>query len=271
MMDLGLHPMNWFLHLVGHWPDQLILLAGAAMTAGIALLVAMLSRRLVFRDGAAQLAEHTKLAEVVHGSLLAFAVFVLALVLSDVRANMGKAQDSVLREASTIARLDRELELIGGEVVRAERERLRAYATKVATAEWNALGAAEPALSAEVAQVMTALISGVRSIAASQPEVASTLHGLLDKLDDLRQTRLESATRTVPAIFWWLIWVFLLGAMVLNGRHALDLGSASLITLHMAAIGLVISFILVMDEPFRGESSIEPDPITHALAHKPLS
>ncbi|MFO1149582.1 MAG: hypothetical protein U1E62_14495 [Alsobacter sp.] len=263
--------MNWFLRLVGHWPDQLILLAGAMLTAAVALVVAVLARRFVFANGKSVLTEHAKLAEVVHGSLLAFAVFVLALVLSDVRANMGKAQDTVLREASTIARLDRELELIGGGEVRAERERLRAYASKVATAEWTALGAEEPALSAEVAQIMTSLISGVRAIAAAQPEVASVLHGLLDKLDDLRQTRLESATRAVPAIFWWLIWVFLLGAMVLNGRHSLDLGSGSLITLHMAAIGLVISFILVMDEPFRGESSIEPDPITHALAHKPLS
>ena len=57
--------------------------------------------------------------------------------------------------------------------------------------------------------------------------------------------------------------------MVLNGRHAIDPASLSLITLHMAAIGLVIAFIVVMDEPFRGESSIHPTPILHALGPLP--
>ena len=90
-------------------------------------------------------------------------------------------------------------------------------------------------------------------MAASRPDVARTLGDMLDKLDDLRQSRLESATRTVPAIFWWLVSTFLLGAMLLNGRHPIDTASISLITIHMAAIGLVIGFILVMDEPFRGD------------------
>jgi hypothetical protein len=116
---------------------------------------------------------------------------------------------------------------------------------------------------------MTALIGGIRAIVAANPSTGGTLAALLDKLDDLRQTRLESATRTVPSIFWWLIGVFLLGAMVLNGRHPIDRASISLITLHMAAIGLVIAFIVVMDEPFRGESSIHPTPILHALGPLP--
>jgi hypothetical protein len=253
------------MNLVGHLPDGVILLVGAASTAAVSVVVAIVARRLFFSPGNEKLTDHAKLAEIVHNSLLAFAVFVLALVLSDVRANMGRAEDAVLREASTLARLDRELALIGGEAANVERQRLRDYAAGIVDLEWAELGKAEPGLSQDVAKTMTALLVGVRSVAATRPDAAGTLGGMLDKLDDLRQSRLESATRTVTPVFWWLVAVFLLGAMTLNGRHKLDGASVSLITLHMGAIGLVMAFIVVMDEPFRGESSIVPDPIIHAL------
>lgn len=262
--------MDWFTDLVGHLPDRLIFLCGAATTAAVSIVLAVAARRALFAPRSDKLADHAKLAEIVHSSLLAFAVFVLALVLSDVRANMGKADDTVLREASIMTRLDRELGLIDGEAALVERKRLRDYAAGIVRLEWPELGKAQPALSAEVSKTMTALIGGVRAVAASRPDVARTLGDLLDKLDDLRQSRLESATRTVPAIFWWLVGAFLLGAMLLNGRHPIDAASISLITIHMAAIGLVIAFILVMDEPFRGELSIAADPIIQALEIRPL-
>lgn len=263
--------VDWFMNVVGHWPDGMILLAGAGTMAVTSVAVAFVARRTLFLPAQDRISEHAKLADIVHSSLLAFAVFVLALVLTDVRSNMGKADDSVLREASALSRLDRELALIGGAAANAERTRLRTYVSEIVTQEWPSLGKAEPELSSDVTATMTALIAGIRAIVSASPGTGSTLSSLLDKLDDLRQARLESATRTVPAIFWWLIGVFLLGAMVLNGRHPIDPASVSLITLHMAAIGLVVAFIVVMDEPFRGESSIQPTPILNALGPFPSS
>ena len=258
--------MNWFLDAVGHLHDGTILLCGASLTALVAIGVAMFSRQLMFRPGSKLLGEHGKLAETVHSSFLAFAVFALALVLTDVRSNLGKADDTVLREASTMARLDRELEIAGAALASVERQHLRDYSHVVATAEWASLGASEPQLSSEAARLMTELIKEVRAIATSQPKSSANLRTLLEKLDDLRQGRLESATRTVSPVFWWVIIAFLLGAMVLNGRHPLDWASISLITLHMAAIGLVIALIVVMDEPFRGKSSVSSVPIINAFA-----
>jgi hypothetical protein len=257
--------MNWFLNGVGRLPDELIMLAGAVLTALVALVVAAVARRLLFAPGHAWLAEHGKLAELVHGSMLAFTVFVLALVLSDVRSNIGKADDNVLREASMIARLDLELEILGGADAMRERKRLRDYVRAVTLSEWAALGEAEAGLSQEATRIITSLLVGVRAVAAAQPDAAATLRSLLDKLHDLRQGRLESATKTVPQVFWWMIIAFLLGAMALNGRHPLDRGSVSLITLHMAAVGLVLALILVMDEPFRGETAVSAAPIARAL------
>ena len=242
---------------------------GAIVTAALSLVVAYLAHRALFVPAHERLTEHSKLAELVPSSLLAFTVFVLALVLTDVRANLGKAADTVLRGASTLGRLDRELQSISDEVATSERRRLREYATGVVTLDWPELAKPEPNLSHDVSDTMALLFREVRAVAASHPEVAGTLGTLLDKLDDFRRSRLESATRTIPPIFWWLVCVFLLGAMVLNGRHQLDAASVALITLHMAAIGLVMAFILVVDEPFRGESTIAPDAILHALPALP--
>jgi hypothetical protein len=247
--------------LVGHLPDGLILMVGAATTAALAVILALLSRAVFFATGGDTLAAHTKLAEIVHSSLLAFAVFVLALVLSDARANMSKADDAVLREAATLERLDWELGLIGSQEAGAVRKHVRDYAKAVVEFDWPSLGQSRPALSQQAGEALTRLFVGVRSIASLRPDMAGTLGSLLDRLHEFRHDRLAGATRAVPAIFWWLIAAFLLGAMMLNGRHPLDFASVSLITLHMAAIGLVIAFILVMDEPFRGEASIAPHPI----------
>ena len=250
---------------VGRLSDGVMLLSGAATTAALALAIAYVSRGLFFARGQTKLEVHSKLAELVHNSLLAFTVFVLAMVLSDVRSNLGKADDATLREAGTIARLDRELAITHGAEAEAARPKLRDYTDAVTSSEWSALGAPEPALSPSAEQSLQALITGVRAVTATHPDSAPALGTLIDKLVDLRQGRLESATKSVPHVFWWVISAFLLGAMVMNGRHPLDRTSCTLITLHMGAIGLVMALILIMDEPFRGETSISPAPISKAL------
>src|SRR5690349_10594565 len=99
--------------LVAACSDAAILIICGASTAVLALLLAFISRRLWFARRQDAIEEHNKLADVVHGSLLAFSVFVLALVLTDVRANLGRADDAVSREGSYVARLDRDLTSVG--------------------------------------------------------------------------------------------------------------------------------------------------------------
>jgi hypothetical protein len=99
---------------------------------------------------------------------------------------------------------------------------------------------------------------------ADDPAAAGTLRGYLDKLEDLRQSRLESATKSVPPVFLWVLSVFIVGAMIMNGRHKLDVFGMALIAFHMGAIGLVVALILVMDAPFRGETSVSPAALVRA-------
>ena len=229
-----------FYKLIANTGDAVILLGGVVLAAGLALAVAVISRRLLFSPNDAALEGHSKLAEVVHNSLLAFSVFVLALVLTEVRSNLGKADDMELREASLIARLMRDLETLGGEDAAAAGERVKEYVRSAVSAEWKALAQHEPSFAEETTLAMASLATQVHTVAAINPGAAATLRGHLEKLEELRQTRLESATKAVPAVFWWVIGVFIVGAMFMNGRHNLDRFSMMLIAFHMvkAALGV---------------------------------
>jgi hypothetical protein len=255
--------MAQLINLVAHLPDAAILIVGAVSTAIIALAVAWLARRFWFSPHNETLEPHAKLADLVHGSLLAFCVFVLALVLSDVRANLGRADDAALREGSAIARVDRELQAIGADAATA-RERLKDYARAIVADEWKTLAERTPALSAGAERALITLVAETRRLALAKPEEGGALRPLVSTLEDLRQGRLEFATKTVPTVFWWVIALFLIGAMAMYGRNPLDATGMSLIVLHMAAIGLVVALIIALDEPFRGESSISPAPIAKA-------
>src|SRR4051812_32895127 len=105
--------MDWGYKLIAESSDAMVLGGGAIAMAALSVVLALLSRRLLFSVSSEVLESHRNLADVVHGSLLAFSVFVLALVLTEVRSNLGKADDAALREASVIARLERDLKTLG--------------------------------------------------------------------------------------------------------------------------------------------------------------
>lgn len=253
---------GWLDRFVSSQSDPVLLLAGVVGMAGLAVLVALAVRRILRRVDPAVLEGQSKLAEAVHGGLLAFAIFVLALVLTDVRSNFGKADDAALREGSVLARLDRDLARLADPQAAEARAALRRYGRAVVDTEWKALAEAAPRLSEEAGARLADLVAAVRRL---PPGEAAGLAGLIDKAEELRQGRLESATKSVPALFWEVIALFLFGAMIMNGRHTLDRFGLGLICLHMGAIGMVVALILAMDSPFRGETSVSPAAIARAV------
>src|SRR4051812_34416106 len=256
--------MDWGYKLIAESSDAMVLGGGAIAMAALSVVLALLSRRLLFSVSSEVLESHRNLADVVHGSLLAFSVFVLALVLTEVRSNLGKADDAALREASVITRLVRDLATLGTEDASTARERVKDYVRSAVSAEWETLAQHVPSLAEETDLAMASLVAQVNMVAADNPEAASALRAYVDKLEELRQSRLESATKSVPPVFWWVMAVFIAGAMIMNGRHRLDAFGLTLIAFHMGAIGLVVALILVMDAPFRGETSVSPASLIRA-------
>src|SRR3954468_6517235 len=185
--------MDGLYKLIASSSDAVILVGGVISTAALSLVLALISRWLLFSRRDEALESHRNLADVVHGSLLAFSVFVLALVLTEVRSNLGKADDAALREASFIARLVRDLQTLGTEDASTARERVKDYVRSAVSAEWATLAQHVPSLAEETDRAMASLVAQVNTVAADNPAAASALRAYVDKLEELRQSRLETA------------------------------------------------------------------------------
>lgn len=255
--------MVWLIHLVAHLSDFTILLTGAVSTAALALLLAW-GGHYVLQGMGGNIEPRNALADVVHGSLLAFIVFVLAQIFASVHDNEGAAADGVLREAATVSRLSRELQTVDPGDQSGARAKLSAYVATVVKEDWPLLGSDSPRLAPAADQALDELVNRLQHLIASAPAHAVSLQTTAHDLDALRQNRLENATRTVPAVFWWVIAVFLIGAMLMNGRFKPTLGTNLVNAFHMGAIGMVIALIFILDEPYRGETAVSPAPLAKA-------
>ncbi|MDR3397204.1 MAG: DUF4239 domain-containing protein [Pandoraea sp.] len=246
-------------------PTALLLVCMAIGTALLAVVIATLARIWLFDRLTDPSEVRGTVADVVHGSLLAFIVFVLAHVLTDVRANLGHADDQALHEASVVRRLDRELKAVGDTDAQSARVLLRGYVTSAVTDEWKTLSTADPDLSPTTEDALTAFVGATRRVIAKHEDSASSIRMLLDRLEEARQGRFENATKTVPAVFWWVISLFMLAAMAMNGRYPGSWKGNFIIAMHMGAIGMVVALIINLDEPFRGVSGISPAPLAKSL------
>jgi len=131
--------------------------------------------------------------------------------------------------------------------------------------EWQTLSTADPDLSPRTEEVLTAFVGATRKVLKQHEESASSIRTLLDRLEEARQGRFENATKTVPSVFWWVITLFLVAAMAMNGRYPGSWKSNFIIALHMGAIGMVVALIINLDEPFRGVSGISPAPLAKSV------
>src|SRR4051812_26924680 len=174
--------MDWGYKLIAESSDAMVLGGGAIAMAALSVVLALLSRRLLFSVSSEVLESYRNLADVVHGSLLAFSVFVLALVLTEVRSNLGKADDAALREASVIARLERDLQTIGTKDALAARERITDYVKSAVSTEWKTLARPVPSLASETDGALGSLVASVNSVAAANPDSATGLRAYVDKL-----------------------------------------------------------------------------------------
>lgn len=247
-----------------HATDLTILLVIGGVLVGVALLVAEVAHHFVFGPRRAEMESESKLLDLVHSSLLAFIAFMLAISVTDVRATFGKADDAVAREGELVAVLDRDVAEQAAAWADPTRAILRRYVETVSGEEWRRLAMAEPRLSKTAQTQLDELRVALRQVPADEAtrSVLLTAH---DRLERARTERYEYATRSVPQIFWVLIGGFLFGSMVMNGRYRPSLLTRMLVGLHFAAIGMSVGLILILDAPFRGQTSISPAPLVEAL------
>ena len=253
--------------------DPEILAISALLFGLVGGLVAFLANRFWFRRWPTHSPYDDKLGEAAHTSMLGFSAFLLALLITNGLSSLAETDKEVRFEATTVYRLGQELDALReGLPARAAKQALASYTQNVAQDEWPRLARLPVSLSPLVQKNLDDLWVAVR---LAQENLAETFPARSDYRADLskytsqietsRSGRLSAATLNIPDDFWIILLLFVVAASFISGRETAKRFGVQVNMMHMSAIGLAVGLVIVLDNPFRGETSIGPDIIRHAL------
>jgi hypothetical protein len=182
--------------------------------------------------------------------------------------NFGNVTDIVVKEASSLAAMYRDL---GGypQPIRGRlQEGLREYTRHEIDSDWpqQQRGVVPSEGTYRLQQFMDDLVTFKPADRSEEILYAETLRQLNDFMD-LRRSRLNNVTLGIPSVLWWvvgigaLICVLLIAMLDMEIHVHLILGGAL-----SCFLGLVIFLIAAMDNPFRGQVSVTPEPFESLYA-----
>ena len=193
-------------------------------------------------------------------------IFVLAFAVYQVQANFHGAELSVEREADQLNLMDRALLRYGSAEAIAMRALEIDYGTLVVTKGWPIMQ--RSGRSDEVDAALEKLTAALRSLNPETPIQQAQFGAFqraLDETGDLREARLSMINKSLPSLYWATIGGLLILLLVLvsftNASWDKLLGHAG----QICAVGLLLSLVVIIDGPFRGDTSVPPDTITHVL------
>jgi hypothetical protein len=244
-------------------PDLAVLPLIVALVVAGAMAAPFIGRRILrLRPNAAR----DEAAFDAYKAIMAMVGVVLAFSLVQVNANLRSAETIVGREASAFALVDRTLLRFGGPGAAQVRPLLAAYGQSRIHDEWPDL--ARAGRNAETEARYTALSRAGRAIEPGDPRQQAMYAELLKGLDDLAESRdlvLQDAETELPLFFWIVTDGFLALAFALALLADNTLGRAVGLGAAAAGVALLLAFVIIVDQPYRGETSVSPSPIMKAL------
>jgi hypothetical protein len=203
------------------------------------------------------------------GTVISMLSVVLAFSLVQANNTLREFQNKVTKEAAALEALDRTLLTIGKPGFAQLRPRLAAYAQSIVTDEWPRLADGER--SAITDDLFNALAKGVHDLSpddARQQTMYAELVKTLDELADLREELLAGAdpeTSGLPVFFWSTILGLITVAFCLAMLTIPTLGRTVAVGAAAAAIALLLAFVIIVDIPFEGDTSVSSRPLQKAL------
>jgi hypothetical protein len=194
---------------------------------------------------------------------------VLAFSLVQANATLRTLEGKVTKEAAAFEALDRALLRIGKPGFAGLRPGLAAYGQSIVADEWPQL--ASGGRSAKTDDLFNALARSIQSLipeGGRQQAVYAELVKTLDDLADLREELLSDAdpeTSGLPVFFWTTIAGLIGVAFCLATLTAPSLGRTVAVGAAGAAIALLLAFVIIVDIPFEGDTSVSSRPLQKAL------
>lgn len=253
------------LHWLHHLPD-LGILAVVVTTITAAAMLAPHFGRHVLRIGASK--ERDDAALDGYKAVMSMIGVVLAFSLVQANGNLHTIEVSVGKEAATLSDIDRIMLRMGKPELASYRPLLAAYGDSLVKDEWPLL-AANGERSPATDTAFSALSKSVRAISPDDKRQESMYGELLRKLDDAADLREEILTQSdlaLPSFFWVTACALLILGIVLACLTDSSLGRTVGVGAPAAAVALLLAFVVIVDKPFEGETSVKPTAIERALA-----
>ena len=176
--------------------------------------------------------------------------------------NFAGASDIVTKEASSLAALYRDLQAYPQPIKGRLQNDIRKYTRFVIDRAWP--DQQRGVIPTEGTHRMTQIIGDLMSFEPTKKseEIAhAEAYQQLNAYTELRRSRLANVTTGIPGVFWWVValgaFITILLLAMLDMEIHVHLILTGLVSLFL---GLVIFLIAAMDNPFRGEVSVGPDP-----------
>lgn len=245
------------------YPDWVIFVVVVTLVAIMSVLVMLVLGRILPHDDTK---ETFDLALRIMAGIVAINTFMLAFSVVQARNRITQVEREVTLEARSLGELHRLLLHYDGTGTASIRALLVRYAQSIVDDEWPAMS--EGKESKKTMMMARELVKNTAKLepnTARQQAVYAELLRAVDEVEDRRDSRLAGMDGTLPALFWVVII-----ALTLLGMTTGALFRPKPITIFMvagqgAAIGLLIAFILTLDEPFLGDATVTSAPYQRVI------
>jgi hypothetical protein len=203
--------------------------------------------------------------EMVGFVLSSYSVFygiLIGLIAVAAYQNFGTVSDLVTREASSLGALYRDL----SGYPQPDRERLqgdlREYTRSEIERDWpqQQRGIVPSEGTHRLRQFTEDLLTFRPADLRDEVVHAETLRQVNNYMD-FRRSRLNSVTVGIPPVLWWVVGIGAVIALLLVAMLDMEIHVHLILGAALSMfLGLVIFLIAAMDNPFRGEVSVTPDP-----------
>ena len=191
---------------------------------------------------------------------------VLAFALVQANANLHAIEALVAREGAALSATDRALLRSGDPRLVALRPALADYGRSIVDDEWPSLAGEDRSDVTDDAFARLAREARAASPAAARQQAwTGALFRTLADLAALRAPRIAASDEDLPSFFWITSGGLLVVALGLGTMASDSLASSVTLGAAAVAVALVLSFVVIVDQPFEGETSVSPKEIVKAL------
>lgn len=251
--------IDWLYNL----PEAAILIVTVGVIVGLMAVLPLAVRRIPWMTPSEQ---GTDFVVRTQATLFTMTSLVLTFTLIQADINYRQADALVATESSRIDQLDRLLTRYGDAEVAKARPLLRAYATSLVKDEWPImLKDQRHDNTARTFAELSRRILEINPATERQNLVLAELFKTLDTMADVRAQRLSIVTIRLPSLYWWVVTLAI--AMLLFVSSSIQQTSfrRTILCAQAAVVGGFLGFVFIMDQPFRGETAIQPDAIVKSI------